>query len=414
MALRDDFASSHTLAQPSIANVTLPNKRSGKAISEATHQLHPATEAAANLQITALELVCSRKALLALLIEFPPSQQLLRHQLKFDLREGVDYALSCTSVKEYHTEVVQNENIVQLGVNKSVKSVTEVQTGEISFEQVQLFPTALIRLAQLTEALPDLDSDYQQKIMHARRQLQTIRQKMIVTNTGLVTFLACKYKTTNLSFEDLMQEGQIGLIRAVDRFEPERGNCFSTYAVFWIKQAISRLIVKQEKVVRLPVALAEKAAGIFELMRNFYLEHQRWPSTEELHAQSQLSFEEVKTVSRYYQATHSLDASLYEDDDEQNMLDNLQQQQFRLPLKELIDNNLGLYLGNVVASLPVQEANILNMRFGLKNHAEMTLQAIADQLQLTRERVRQIQNQALKKLHQQFGGDLILFLEDDY
>jgi RNA polymerase primary sigma factor len=235
---------------------------------------------------------------------------------------------------------------------------------------------------------------------------------MIVNNTGLVAFVAHKHKTINLSFDDLMQEGSIGLIRAVDRFDAQRGICFSTYAIFWIKQAISRLIVKQEKVVRLPVALAEKASGLFEIMRNYYLEHQRWPTFHQLHTQCNLSDDEIKTVSSYYQATHSLDASLSEEsDDDHTLMDSMQQHQFPSPLNELIDNNLALHLVNSVASLPENEASILNMRFGLQNQSEMTLQAIADQLNVTRERVRQIQNQALKKLKQQFGCELMPFLD---
>jgi RNA polymerase primary sigma factor len=214
-----------------------------------------------------------------------------------------------------------------------------------------------------------------------------------------------------LSFEDLMQEGSIGLIKAVDRFDASRGIRFSTYAIFWIKQAISRLIVKQEKVVRLPIALAERSSVVFEVMRNSYLEHNRWPSLLEIKAQCDLSMDDIKTISSYYQSTHSLDSAQSDDGDDQTLMATLPQHQFAQPLNELIDSNLSLYIGKVVASLPEKEAAILNMRFGLHNHHEMTLQAIADQLHVTRERVRQIQNDALKKLKQQFGYDLLPFLE---
>jgi RNA polymerase primary sigma factor len=131
----------------------------------------------------------------------------------------------------------------------------------------------------------------------------------------------------------------------------------------------------------------------------------------ELEAQCKLAPDEIKIISSYYQATHSLDAAISEENDDQTLMATLKQHQFALPLNELIDQNLSLYLDNVVSGLPEKEATILTMRFGLKNHTEMTLQAIADQLNVTRERVRQIQNQALQKLKQQFGHDLAPFLE---
>jgi RNA polymerase sigma factor (sigma-70 family) len=266
--------------------------------------------------------------------------------------------------------------------------------------------------AQKQLAKPEYtDVAYRSRLIAYRMNLQQIRQKMIASNTGLVAFVACKYKTVSLSFEDLMQEGTIGLIKAVDRFDASRGIRFSTYAIFWIKQAISRLIVKQEKVVRLPIALAEKSSVVFEVMRNSYLEHNRWPSLLEIKAQCDLSMDDIKTISSYYQSTHSLDSAQSDDSDDQTLMATLPQHQFAQPLNELIDSNLSLYIGKVVASLPEKEAAILNMRFGLHNHHEMTLQAIADQLHVTRERVRQIQNDALKKLKQQFGYDLLPFLE---
>ncbi|MDD4913751.1 MAG: RNA polymerase sigma factor RpoD/SigA [Methylococcales bacterium] len=289
--------------------------------------------------------------------------------------------------------------------------------GSSAAGRPRLFPAMLIRIAgQLeitaTESL-ELDEAYRIRLRECRLHLAGLRQKMIVGNIRLVGFIAYKYRITSISHEDLLQEGIVGLIKAVDRFDPERGIRFSTYAVFWIRQAISRLINRQEKVVHLPMALAEKATVVYEIMRNGYLENNRWPSLAEIKSRCSLSMEEIKTVSSYYQSTHALDAQPSADNGEQSLLDTLKQQQFLLPLNELINTNLSLFVASVVASLPEKEATILNMRFGLKNHSEMTLQAIADQLHVTRERVRQIQNQALHKLKQQFGYELSPFLESN-
>ena len=162
----------------------------------------------------------------------------------------------------------------------------------------------------------------------------------------------------------------------------------------------------------MPVALAERAGAVFEAMRKAYLQTERWPSIEQLKSLCDLSEDEIKTIRSYYQATHSLDAVEDNEEDEgQTLMARMKQRQFALPLDELIDRSLGRYLDQVVATLPDKEAAILTMRFGLRNHTEMTLQAVADQLQVSRERVRQIQNEALKKLKNQFGCDLMLFLE---
>jgi RNA polymerase primary sigma factor len=356
----------------------------------------------------------ARLKLLNLLISQAIGGRLLSEQLNQAAGEGVDYAVIQAN-KNLYNNIVQDDNLVQPENPVQDHCCTTTVAIDPQLARIHFFPALLIRIAekmqQDSSISANLDPTYRKELGAARRQLQTIRQQLITANTGLVAFVAYKHKTVNLAFEDLMQEGSIGLIRAVDRFDPNRGIRFSTYAIFWIKQAISRLIVKQEKVVRLPVALAEKASVVFEAMRNCYLENNRWPSVVTLKEQCDLSLEDIKTISSYYQATHSLDATDSDDGDDQPMMAKLKQNQFALPLDELIDNNLSLTISTVVASLPEKEAAILNMRFGLNNHSEMTLQAIADQLHVTRERVRQIQNEALKKLKQQFGYDLQPFLE---
>ena len=367
------------------------------------------------VQALAEEMEVARKKLLHLLLEKDFVAKLLSEQLITKAEEGVDYSLN-NSDKMAQAKAVQDSTFVQDNtINLLNVGEKPASQQDYNLQQAHIFPVFLLKIAEQAQKqlaqLEYTDIAYRSRLIAYRMNLQQVRQKMIASNTGLVAFVACKYKTQSLSFEDLMQEGSIGLIKAVDRFDASRGIRFSTYAIFWIKQAISRLIVKQEKVVRLPIALAEKSSVVFEVMRNSYLEHNRWPSLLEIKAQCDLSMDDIKTISSYYQSTHSLDSAQSDDSDDQTLMATLPQHQFAQPLNELIDSNLSLYIGKVVASLPEKEAAILNMRFGLHNHHEMTLQAIADQLHVTRERVRQIQNDALKKLKQQFGYDLLPFLE---
>jgi len=311
--------------------------------------------------------------------------------------------------------VVQNYKLVQVSSDMQMECLHISPSAYRILRGLDFLSVYLIEVSEAVEnqlrLRGELDPVYKAQLQASRYQLKQLRQEMIASNAGLVAFVAHKYKTVSLSFDDLMQEGMVGLIKAVDRFDPERGNCFSTYAIYWIRQAISRLIVKQEKVVPLPVALAEKSSPILEVMRNTYLQHERWPTFAELKASCDLSEQEIKTISSYYQSTYMQDSSVNEDDDAMSIMEKMQQQQFNLPLEDLIDTDLVSYMDKAVATLPEKQAVILAMRFGLKNHTEMTLQAVADQLQVTRERVRQIQNEALQKLKQQFGFDLMLFLE---
>lgn len=388
----------------------------------------------------------ARRQLSEILLQNNQVANHIARQLLADLRKGVDYS-DILLVKnsdgykqslhgflaefEQCEEVFQDlyadyastgsGNVVQHRDFVQVENAQSREAGGISARAHQLMhglhflPVYLLEVSERIQnklgQAGALDPVYKTKLQCGRFELKHWRQEMIANNTGLVAFVAHKYKTTTLTFDDLMQEGMVGLIKAVDRFDPERGNCFSTYAIFWIKQAISRLIVKQDKVVPLPVALAEKSSPVFEAMRLSYLKHERWPTLAELKACCDLSEQEIKTISSYYQATYVQDASNDEEDDGMSVMEKMQQRQFTQPLGELIETDLVSYMSKAVASLPEKQATILAMRFGLKNHTEMTLQAVADQLQVTRERVRQIQNEALQKLRQQFGFDLMLFLE---
>lgn len=362
----------------------------------------------------AMNLEQDRQTLQLLLLEEERATSLLLKYCLSQLANGIDI-WEIVSDKSPAQIIVQGADFVQPNLVQTMQFLLNNPVARSSLLSLSFLSNFLIDVSDLCQSISCPTSTfntYLQKLGSAAKALQRSRQKMIARNTGLVAFIAHKHKTTVLSVDDLIQEGVIGLIKAVDRFDPYRGFQFSTYATPWIKQAISRLIVKQEKIVRLPVALAERACAVFEAMRKAYQQNERWPSVEELRLLCDLSEDEIKTIRTYYQATHSLDALVESGEDEgQSLMARMKQEQFVLPIDELIARNLTQYLDQVVSTLPKKEAEILNMRFGLKNHTESTLQVIADQLKVSRERVRQIQNKALKKLKNQFGCDLVLFLE---
>ncbi|MDT8406716.1 MAG: RNA polymerase sigma factor RpoD/SigA [Methylococcales bacterium] len=244
------------------------------------------------------------------------------------------------------------------------------------------------------------------------RIMSQSRQAMVSGNLRLVTFVARQYANPNSSFGDLVQEGTVGLIKSVDRYDWRRAVRFSTYAIYWIKQTISRAMVRQEKMVRLPYNIAAKAAAVFETMNDWLVKNNRWPSIDELVQVCGLPAEEVKAIVENYQPTVSLNSAVNADEDDQpEMITMLEQNHYPQPLTELANATLRDFLRQAVNTLPAREAEIINSRFGLDNNYEMTLQDIADQMSLTRERVRQIQNSALAKLKANFSTELADFLE---
>ncbi|MGR9115455.1 MAG: sigma-70 family RNA polymerase sigma factor [Gammaproteobacteria bacterium] len=275
---------------------------------------------------------------------------------------------------------------------------------------LQQVVAAVSRLRQ-DEVVSQGDEQWLDSIRQQQRTMMASRQAMINGNLRLVTFIAKQYNNQTMSFTDLIQDGTIGLIKAVDRYDWNRAVRFSTYAIYWIRQTITRAMVRQEKMVRLPYNMAAKASAVFEIMNNYLVQHNKWPAMDELAALCKLPEQEVKAIVDNYQPVVSLDSNINDDENMPEVIAMLEQHHFAQPLNTLISSGLKSFLRRAVGSLPEREAAIINCRFGLDNDHEMTLQDIADKMSLTRERVRQIQNSALLKLKNNFSGELFDFLE---
>jgi len=255
------------------------------------------------------------------------------------------------------------------------------------------------------------DEQWLASVQWQQHRMIASRQAMINGNLRLVTFIAKQYNNQTMPFNDLIQDGTIGLIKAVDRYDWSRAVRFSTYAIYWIRQTISRAMVRQEKMVRLPYNIAAKASAVFEIMNNCLTQNNKWPSTRELAELCELSEAEVQAIVNNYQSVISLDSNINDDEDMPEVITTLEQHHFPQPLNSLVSSSLKTYLHKAVGTLPEREADIISCRFGLNSDHEMTLQDIADKMSLTRERVRQIQNSALLKLKNNFSGELVDFLE---
>lgn len=235
------------------------------------------------------------------------------------------------------------------------------------------------------------------------------RQELAEANSGLVLFIANRYKGGFLDFDDLVQEGQTGLLRAIDKFDHRLGFQFSTYAAYWVKQAMSRALSRCERVVRVP---CEQVANINKVLRaknELLSKTGRQPSIKELAEYSKIPGAQINAILCTSQTAVSLEN---QDEDEESLapIDFLEQQVFAHPFKKIEQSDLKAWIGKAVKILDPRELKVICCHFGVNTDNEMTLQEIGAELNLTRERVRQIQVKALNKMKLSYGKQLMSFL----
>lgn len=235
------------------------------------------------------------------------------------------------------------------------------------------------------------------------------RQALAEANSGLVLSIANQYRCGFLDFDDLVQEGQTGLLRAIDKFDYRLGFQFSTYAAYWIKQAMSRALSRCERVVRVP---CEQVANIHKVLRaktELLAKTGRVPSIKELTAYSKMPDDQINAILAISQTAVSLE-NLDDDDESLAPIDFLEQHIFAQPFKKVEQSDLKIWIGKAVKILNPRELMVICCHFGINTGTEMTLQEIGAELHLTRERVRQIQVKALNKMKLSYGKQLMSFL----
>ncbi|TAK61961.1 RNA polymerase sigma factor RpoD/SigA, partial [Methylobacter sp.] len=235
------------------------------------------------------------------------------------------------------------------------------------------------------------------------------RRELAEANSGLVSYIANQYRCGFLDFDDLVQEGQTGLLRAIDKFNCRLGFQFSTYAAYWIKQAMSRALSRHERVVRVP---CEQVANINKVLRaknELLSKIGREPSLKELTEYSKIPDDQINAILTFSQTALSLE-NLDGDDESLAPIDFLEQQVFAQPFKKIEQSDLKAWIGRAIKILDPRELKVICYHFGINNDNEMTLQEIGTELHLTRERVRQIQVKALNKMKLSYGKQLMSFL----
>ncbi len=283
---------------------------------------------------------------------------------------------------------------------KSTESKTTYETEEVLFEEeIDLKDPIKMYLKDIGK-IPLLTFDQEIELAKEIEEGKiTSKQKLIESNLRLVVSIAKKYTGHSLSFLDLVQEGNVGLIRAVEKYDYRRGFRFSTYASWWIRQAVTRALADQSRVIRVPVHMVESINKIQRAERQLYQQLGREPTHEEIAKKLEMPLKKVREYLKVSQEPISLETPLGSDKDNR-LGDFVEDKRVSSPEEKVIDEHFKVQLNEVLDSLTPREREILRLRFGLENIKPHTLEDVGRIFNVTRERIRQIEAKAIKRLKQ--------------
>lgn len=322
--------------------------------------------------------------------------------------------------KKKDESVVADDLLIEEGVEAPVEEVVvstdfdgpapedledEVDTDEDLLSQEQYFDDAsddsvrlyLREIGKIPLLNAEEELELAQRVVAGDKKA---KDKMAEANMRLVVSIAKRYSGRGLDFLDLIQEGNTGLLRAVEKFDPDKGFKFSTYATWWIRQAITRAIADQARTIRIPVHMVETINKLLRTQRRMTQELNREPTIEELAKELEMEPEKVEYVMKIKQDITSLDAGVGRDGDEEDSVlrDFIEDEESATPEESAASQLLKEQVQEILSTLSDREQKIIKMRFGLENGKSHTLEEVGQEFAVTRERIRQIEAKALAKL----------------
>ena len=332
--------------------------------------------------------------------------EMFNHKSKIDLtyrqmeRQACNFNLTVDELKKLFNELKETPNHAKQG--KIINQIEE-ETGcpfpiaNRTFEKIQ---TCQKRIQDMTEKTNLSWKDFEAEVKRlkiAERRVKFAKSHLVEANLRLVISIAKKYTNRGLQFLDLIQEGNIGLMKAVDKFEYRRGYKFSTYATWWIRQSITRSIADQARTIRIPVHMIETINKLSRTSRNLVQELGREPTADELSHHIGMPLHKVRKVLKIAKEPISLDTPI--GDDEDSLLkDFIADENVDDPSQATVSSNMGEKTREALKSLTAREEKVLRMRFGLDEVKDHTLEEVGQDFDVTRERIRQIEAKALRKL----------------
>ncbi len=314
------------------------------------------------------------------------------------------------TLRKNHQKILQN--ITNMSKEDILNAVPEATMVSTYMDIKKLFQTKEASKSGF-DLPPEKLKEILEQIKRGKKIAEKAKTRMAKSNLRLVVSIAKRYTNRGLPFLDLIQEGNIGLMKAVDKFEYKKGYKFSTYATWWIRQAISRAIADQARTIRIPIHMIETINRINKIIRKHLQEHGKEPDLETISKEVGLPVEKVKNVIKITKEPVSLEAPIGNDEDGK-FGDFVEDKSSISPIEYMLKNDLRNQIDNVLEQLNEREKAVIRMRFGLlDDESDRTLEEIGKELNVTRERVRQIESSAIKKLkHPKVGRKLKNYTEE--